>query len=768
MADTNINFRFNTEADTGGVEQLEGALDRADQKAQKVSVRLSNAARPTRISDAAARIDIAKVAEEAQKTALRAFSALSKSKAGKGGLIPKEAIDSFSELSDILKDIDPVNVPKAASAIADLEKSLGKMSGLPLKYAQKQLDSLKKSVNDVAKAGKVAAAEMKGSFSGGELVSSVLSGDIKGIADQLFNLLGTVKKFPGFLKGIGQMGVGQLAIIYAGIQGFQKVFDAWLERMKMGIRMNAEQSINGISDGMELAAKKMERFAFVTDLANGKLQKQIETEKTRRQAFEAIAAAQTDREEAEALTGATSASERNAIEQRFRGRRERAAEEAERAELSESRRADEANYDANAAKIEARKRSIAEMQRVQAQLGALEARGMDAMSKGESSYFARLKEQYGLSEFSADDVETMKELRKRVYESIVAANDSLQKEEADQEALADRIAQYAVQEKALAEKEVANAAARAKAKAEARRAEEAVLVEQKRRERDLRLEEERTRESAADAESERGMGLNRQMENAERRAKDRAGRFAEADKAYRDFMASLGDRAENENRLTDKEKSRRDDLRAQRTKFLGEMLDTQREVADKKYEMENALRRVGEEKTDRDYAQREADIEAEQQARIRRGGTMAQFKVAQENVARREEELATRRAERDALRAELQKKYGPGATLASLGSEDRSRWDRAVNRVIETTNNLRSARSELDSMSIERQKAITGQMLQGTKQSNRLTAMGLAGDVSQWNRETARNTGRMVSLLERNLGGGRSRRPEGGGWSLYG
>jgi SMC interacting uncharacterized protein involved in chromosome segregation len=198
------------------------------------------------------------------------------------------------------------------------------------------------------------------------------------------------------------------------------------------------------------------------------------------------------------------------------------------------------------------------------------------------------------------------------------------------------------------------------------------------------------------------------------------------------------------------------------------MLDAQRDVNDKQYEMDNAMRRVDEERIDRDYAQREADIEAEQQRRIRRGGTMAQFKVAQENVARREEELATRRAERDALREELRKKYGPNATLASLGSEDRSRWDRAVNRVIETTNNLRSARGELDSMQIERQKAITGQMLQGVNQKNRLTAMGLAGDVSQWNRETARNTGRMVALLERNLNqGGRTGRAERGGWSLF-
>jgi hypothetical protein len=226
------------------------------------------------------------------------------------------------------------------------------------------------------------------------------------------------------------------------------------------------------------------------------------------------------------------------------------------------------------------------------------------------------------------------------------------------------------------------------------------------------------------------MGARKQLDNAERRAKDRAKKYAEADKAYRDFMAFLGDRANNENKLTEEEKKDRDDLRSQRTKFLSEMLETRRDVADKKYEMQNALRRVGEEKTDRDYAQREADIEAEQQRRIRRGGTMAQFKVAQENVARREEELATRRAERDALREELRKKYGPNATLASLVSEDRSRWDRAVNRVIETTNNLRSARGELDSMQIERQKAITGQMLQGVNQKNRLTAMGLAGDVS--------------------------------------
>ena len=758
MAKSDIDIRLKTQADDSGINKLENRVKQFENK--KVSVKTSESGSRAKITDTKAKVSIAEAAEEARRTAMRALLALSKAKIK----APEKATEAFANLSKTLKNINPVNIPKTAAAMAQLEKSLDSMSGLQRKYAEKIFGELKEQVGALGNAAKAAADEVKGAFSGGDLISSLLSGDIRGIGNQLFNLLGTVKKFPNFLKGIGNMGVGQLAIIYKGIESYMELFNGWLDRTRGKIRDLANNKISNVSDGIELAQKQMERLAFFTDLANKKLLNQIEIEKSRRQAFEAIAAAQTDREEAEAMTGSRSDAERNAIETRFRAKRERAAEEAARAELSENRRADEATLAANAKKMEARRREIEQMERQQAELGRIQdeaTRTMDDMS-----WLGQMMVKHGMSDYNLDDASAITELQKRIMDSIVAANDALKTEEADQAALQSKIDQYAVQERALVEKEVASAAARAKDREDRRIQEEAVLVAQHRRERDLALEEERSRESVVDADSERGMGLQKQIENAERRAKDRAQRYADADKEYSDFMKFLGDRAKNENDLTAEEKSKRDDLLAQRNRFRDEMNAADADVKDKKLEMENALRAVAEEKTDRDYAQREADIEAEQQRRIRRGGTMAQFRVAQENVARREEELKARRAERDELRRELQKKYGANASVASFGSEDRRRWDRAVSRVIETTNNLRSARSEMDAMTLERQKAISGQMLEGARQSNRLTAMGLAGDVAGWNRDTARNTGRMVTLLEQNLRlrtGGGSSRPV---WSL--
>lgn len=762
-ADSNIDIKLRTVADNTGIDKILGGLRDIDKA--RVSVQMPGASRPARISDTQSKSDIASAAKDAQDAATRAFLALSRAKAP----VPKPVTDSLARLSDVLKNIDPVNIPKATKAISEFEKSLTGMTGLPLKYAEKQLAVMKKRVHELAVTAKSAAADVKNSFSSGELVSAALSGDIKGMTDQLLAMLATVKKFPNALKGIGNMGVGQMAIIYKGIEGFQKVFNAIIDRWRGGVRELARQRIDAISNGLDDAKRLMERFAIATDLATGKLLKQIEVERSRREAMRSVSAAQTDREEAMALTGSKSEAERNAIEMRFATRRQLEEEDNAWAELAENRRADEATAAANAKKIEARKKSIDRMRREQGKLTALENEGMEVMSKDEARYFGRLKQEYGLADFSVDEMATMKELQKRIDNEIVAATDALNAEEADQQALQGRIALYAEKEEALAAREAASAAKRAKDREDRRIAEDNARIEQMRRERDLRLDEERMRESAADANSERRSGLKKQIENAKRRAEDRARMFRDADKEYSDFLASLGDKAADETKLTPEEKSRRDDLRARRTRFLGEKLDADNALRDRMYEMEKARQQAREEKADRDYAQREADIEAAQQARIRRGGDAARYRIAQENVERREAELADRQAYRDALRARLKGRYGENASLADLGGEDRRQWDRAVARVVESMNSLRSARSELDSMEIERRKALTGVMLGGAKQSNRLTAMGLAGDVSSWNRDTARNTGKMVTLLERNLAASRGTgRQAGSGWALNG
>lgn len=637
--------------------------------------------------------------------------------------------------------VDEKAVEKKALGILRAFKKISKEGAKGGGEFDKSLKDIDKSLNDLEKMSRKAGERMQLSFSGASLLTSVLHGDLHGIGEQLLALISKVKILGSTIGKIPGI------ILTSGIAAILAQLKQYLDIIKDRIRDFAKQRIDGVAQSFDMAAKNADIFERTLNRANQRAKEGLEIAKARRTAEAEITKANIERERKTALAGAFTERETYEVNKRF----DTEQRNAERKERRDSLATDEKAARLDAAKLEkqlAKERAtLAKQQNIQRQLGKMQSGAMDDFTK--DTYINRVKEEYGFSNFSADDLANMSDLDKRFSEAIRERNEKIKDLESQRDIIQESLKNFAVRAKQIDAEELAQDAEVSLRDEMERRNRKRAEIEKANREEDNRFDEEEERREHTRRESERGAGYKTLLQNAAEILKQREAEYNAARGNYFSFLREVENKTDNE--LSEEQRQRRDRLYSKYRQAQSRKRSAETAKADLEYNQIGVSMRDANEQADRAEAVRNARREEQRQRISTVMGGAADRGLAAENVRFHESTLAERRAEFSALGAELAGKYGKGFSISDLGSLDRERFNRARGRVWESEDNLRAARFEKDRADYTHMIEADKNFRDISTKSNRLTAMGLAGGGFSWGESMSKDTRKLVTLTERML-----------------
>ena len=685
-------------------------------------------------------------------------------KAGDGlGLaadLAEEFAQSILDVQDAMSQkLDDKGVKNIAVAWEKLQKTTSKFSGKQLAQIAPKLDRVRQGVKSLGES----VADASGNARLGAKVADTVLDQLGVRVDQLSeSVTGLVKKIPGIGRAFSRLGALGGIIIAAIIAGITKCYEKWCELQNKTDEIKFEK----FTQGIRLMEKEMDAVKFKIQEHYKWRKAELDIIRDQRDAVRELAQAQREASKEKELRGVEDSHERAVIENRHS-----AAENEEKRELAyenERRRIEDLKL-----QIEQKKKDVetAEKEERRANKNA-DAADTEAVKWGKEASGWIVRDREHKLQMQRDNAKTANDERWKAYDahkektSASLELEEMKKQLAELTKRDKKTKKTKARAKADADYEAAEAARQDREIAERRRV-EGLRREQRRddevRDREGRLFERSegiVRRDAADTEREHRRSVAEPYQDIAthlKTAEKELERFTELEKKAVDARTEALQRreralAERQKILDDFKRSGRAEMTAEErfrfdeaTRHLDNAgTDVSNADSDLSYARQHRYQEQGNvaslkkqlrdrriDKEFSDYDERREDSEWRRQGRYSRANYAQRLKMDEE---RYEEGVRQFEAAEARIRA-------ANAGTRVLTPEERrlAERERAEGRrkMTESRESIRSALYEGDS-----QKAgfVSGLMRNG----NRLTQMGLGGDVANWDRKTADNTRRLV------------------------
>lgn len=661
----------------------------------------------------------------------------------------------IADLAKESRNLTPESVERLRNGYSELAKTI---EGLPEKQRRAlksfDLDRISRQLDGLQNKIGTAASRIKG---GGEAIhatNAILKGDFEGFGAQLVEL---VKNSKAWTAAVGKVGMAKAAasisIAIAGMQSLVTLAKQWAEYIAQGKRDFDESRIVGARQSADAANDRFKMRERARELNERRREIGVGEERARRENELGAREAEINRRRNYGLMSTRDPAERERINR---------AADRELEDIGYERElADNAEKEATRqAKLEAARQRLADMTATRNSLSAqslLNANLEEEFSKGVGpleEYMKNLAEDvFGVS-FKEDAVRNIKEVAD--LEQYIADLQMQFKKMQDDAKLDIRELESqasGIEGERMGILKRRNAAGVGRI-TEDREREYGYAEENAAREREV--SERRRRETEADAEDD--LRHKATMQNfAEKRAAI-ADRLAMREKELQAKEKELAEYADiPEQNLTRRQRRRRGELEQDIDRLRGQTREDRSAIRqmDRQGDTETYGRR-------REYAvqrrdEREADREMLRSWRMRRLGLAGRTNEARSEVAYRQGLLEEEQKRMRTFTAGVSKRTGRKFRYEDMTDEEKARFDDIRADIQMRKEGVRSAQgSYMDALHEGEQKNV--EFREGLKESNRLTALGLAGGGEfQWGKDTASNTKEMVKLLSvvaERLGGG--------------
>ncbi len=662
-------------------------------------------------------IEGAKGLDEGMKALEEALAELDPAKAD-------EIAKSLERMRAVLKgDLGKRSVAELNAALGDLSKAASRLGGA-------ELGKVGDAISAVTAQGKAlgdSLAEMtegeRAWFNAAAAGADELGVSMDALTKSVLDLL---KRIPGIgaaFKRIGGVGALAIAGIVWSVKGLVSAWREWRQ-------FKAEQEFRMFGKGVELAQNAIAAYVSVLEIAQSKEKAYIDAKRQQKDALNELTKAQLDLNKAKELEGVEDEGMRRRIEERYAGL---ASEQADR----EGR----LGY---ARKVEDEDVAIRQMTEKLAHLEEAAKENRQAYNVAERKKAYHLKEGTGIGSYIAAKFgvgELDREQAKEWGEAASAYQRDFQNTLKEIERIKGQIEEAKMRRKALSDKVAAGEkspeearleAEKAKRESEARdrKAQEdrrvAALKRQRERERELYeydrdLAERQHARSVAEPYQDLVTQLKTAKAELRRFREEEAEALAARERVMRAFAAS-GRADMTERERFEFENATSDLLRARSARYSEQSTVDQLEKQMHDRRFEEGLSQYQRDREDADFAR---------EGRYARGNWATRLRMDMERYREGS------RAFEDAQRRILADNDGTRPLTPEerrIAERDR---DEGRQKMTETRSALRATAMEGDAQGMSFVASLFGHR-------NRLTAMGLGGDVADWDRQTARNTHTLV------------------------